>query len=113
MNILHKGDLFPAFMLTFGFELLMTWFISTTIQVILLPAIMFGQNIQSAASDVRATKQFEDTEDVRSDMKTTLDRLDIETAGGLTIVLERFDELEKLVKASLGGSPAGAGVAGS
>lgn len=113
MNILHKGDLFPAFMLTFGFELLMTWFISTTIQVILLPAIMVGQNIQSAASDVRATKQFEDTEDVRSDMKTTLDRLDIETAGGLTTVLERFDELEKLVKASLGGSPAGAGVAGS
>ena len=47
MGVFHKHSLFPAFMLTFGFELLMTWFISTTIQVILLPAIMVGQNIQS------------------------------------------------------------------
>lgn len=71
-----------------------------------------GQNIQSAASDVRATKQFEDTEDVRTDMKTTLDRLDLETAGDLTAVFDRFDELEKLVKASLNGTPAGTGLPG-
>jgi hypothetical protein len=113
MGIIHKHSLFPAFMLTFGFELLMTWFISTTIQVILLPAIMVGQNIQSAASDVRATKQFEDTEDVRTDMKTALDRLDLETAGGLKAVMDQFDELEKLVKASIKSVPPGKGVAES
>ncbi len=101
MNVIHKHSLFPAFMLTFGFELLMTWFISTTIQVILLPAIMVGQNIQSEASDVRSAKQFEDTEDVRSDMKTALDRLDINTAGGLKAVLDGIGALDASLKSTL------------
>jgi len=68
-----------------------------------MPAIMVGQNIQSAAADVRSAKQFEDTEDVKADMKTTLDRLDVETAGGLKIVMDRFDALETLVKSALEG----------
>jgi hypothetical protein len=108
MGIIHKHSLFPAFMLTFGFELLMTWFISTTIQVILLPAIMVGQNIQSDASDVRSAKQFEDTEDVRGDMKTALDRLDVDTAGGVRVLLDRLDELETLVKSAFEGIQSGA-----
>jgi hypothetical protein len=83
-----------AFYTTFGFELLMTWFASTVLELVLMPAIMVGQNIQSAASDVRSDKQFEDTEDVKSDMKTALDRLDVETAGGLKAVLDRIDALE-------------------
>jgi hypothetical protein len=66
-----------------------------------MPAIMVGQNIQSAAADVRSTKQFEDTEEVRVDMKTTLDRLDVDTAGGLKDVIDRFDALEALVKSAL------------
>jgi uncharacterized membrane protein len=92
-------------MLTFGFELLMTWFISTTIQVILLPAIMVGQNIQSAASDARSAKQFEDTEDAKAGMDSALDRLDIETAGGLKAVLDRINELEATVKSVVGSTP--------
>jgi hypothetical protein len=105
MGILHKHSLFPAFMLTFGFELLMTWFISTTIQVILLPAIMVGQNIQSAASDARSAKQFEDTEAVKADMELALDRLDTETVGGLKAVLDRINELEAALASAIGSKP--------
>jgi hypothetical protein len=105
MGIVHKHSLFPAFMLTFGFELLMTWFISTAIQVILLPAIMVGQNNQSAANDARSAKQFEDTEDVKAGMDSALDRLDIETAGGLKAVLDRINELEAVVKSTVASAP--------
>jgi len=105
MGLIHKHSVFPAFMLTFGFELLMTWFISTTIQVILLPAIMVGQNIQSRASDARSAKQFEDTEAVKTDMEAALDRLDTETLGGLRAVLDRINELEALVALAVGTRP--------
>jgi uncharacterized membrane protein len=96
-----------AFYLTFGFELLMTWFASTVLELVLMPAIMVGQNIQSAASDVRSSKQFEDTEDIRSDVRTALDRLDVKTAGGLKDVIDRIDALEALLKAALGTTPPG------
>jgi uncharacterized membrane protein len=101
MGLIPKHEIIPAFFLTFGFELLMTWFASTVLELVLMPAIMVGQNIQSAAADVRSTKQFEDTEDVKADMKTALDRLDIETAGGLKAVIDRFDALDVLVKSVL------------
>lgn len=100
------------FFTTFGFELLMTWFASTVLELVLMPAIMVGQNIQTAAADARATKQFEDTEEVKNDMETALDRLDCETAGGLKDVLDRFDALEALVKSALSERPDGASAAG-
>jgi hypothetical protein len=62
---------------------------------------MVGQNLQNEAADARSAKQFEDTEDVRNDMKTALDRLDVATAGGLKDVTDRFDALEALVKSAL------------
>ena len=53
---------------------------------------MVGQNLQNAASDVRSTKQFEDTEII-------VDRLDLETQGGLKDLKDfidaKFDELTK------------------
>jgi uncharacterized membrane protein len=96
-----------AFFVTFDFELLVTWFASTVLELVLMPAIMVGQNIQSAAADVRSAKQFEDTEDVRTDMKTALDRLDVSTAGGLKDVIDRIDALEALVKSTLAGTMPG------
>ena len=48
-----------------------------------------------------SAKQFEDTEDVRGDMKTALDRLDVQTAGGLKGVTDRFDALEALVESAI------------
>ena len=51
-----------TFLTTFGFELLATLILSTWLELALMPAIMVGQNLQSAASDARAEKQFEDGE---------------------------------------------------
>lgn len=47
----------------------------------LLSIIMVGQSVQSVASDVRAEKEFADTEII-------MDRLDANTAGGIRDVLE-------------------------
>jgi len=101
------------FLTTFGFNLFGTWVLSTVLELILMPAIMVGQNIQSAASDVRAEKQFEDTEEIRNDMTTALDRLNVETAGGIRVVLDRFDALEALVNSALKGAGAGSNASDS
>ena len=60
---------------------IVAWVAQTFLQLVLLSIIMVGQSVQSAASDVRAMKQFADTE-------TILDRLDVNTAGGITDVLD-------------------------
>jgi hypothetical protein len=61
------------------------------LQLVLLPALMVGQNLQSVASDARATKTFEDTERI-------IDLLDDHTAGGLKSVLDAVSELRVLVE---------------
>jgi hypothetical protein len=55
---------------------------------VLLPALMVGQNLQSATADARAAKTFEDTEKI-------LDRLDTHTAGGLRDVLAAIEALKR------------------
>ena len=60
---------------------IVAWIAQTFLQLVLLSIIMVGQSVQSAASDARAAKAFEDTE-------TILDRLDIHTAGGIKEVLD-------------------------
>jgi hypothetical protein len=62
------------FFLTFGWIYLITWICQNYIQLVLLPALMVGQNLQNAASDARSAKQFEDTERLVSiqDQNTTL-----------------------------------------
>jgi hypothetical protein len=67
---------------------LINWVSSNWIQLILLPALMVGQNLQSATADVRAAKTFADTEKI-------LDRLDTHTAGGLRDVLAAIEELKR------------------
>ena len=57
----------------------------------LLSIIMVGQTVQSVASDARAAKEFADTE-------TILDRLDVNTAGGIRDVLDAIHAI---------GNPAG------
>lgn len=74
LNVLYS--VIPAFFLTFGFIYLITWICQNYIQLVLLPALMVGQNLQNEASDARAAKQFEDTEVI-------VDRLDLHTQGGL------------------------------
>lgn len=48
--------------LSYGFIILWTFVLSTYLQLVLLPGLMVGQNLQNAAADVRSAKQFEDTE---------------------------------------------------
>lgn len=78
---------------SFGFELAMTWLLSTFIQLVLLPAIGVGQNLQAVAADARSEKTFEDAQLIA-------DRLDTSTKGGITDVLDRLDQLEKNISVS-------------
>jgi hypothetical protein len=66
--------------------IIVAWIAQTFLQLVLLSIIMVGQSVQSAASDVRAAKEFTDTE-------TILDRLDINTAGGIKEVLDAIHAL--------------------
>jgi hypothetical protein len=60
---------------------IVAWIAQTFLQLVLLSIIMVGQTVQSVASDARAAKEFADTE-------TILDRLDVNTAGGIKDVLD-------------------------
>lgn len=66
--------------------IIVAWIAQTFLQLVLLSIIMVGQTVQSAASDARAVKEFADTE-------TILDRLDINTAGGIREVLDAIHSL--------------------
>ncbi|HVA09327.1 MAG TPA: hypothetical protein VNG12_21555 [Acidimicrobiales bacterium] len=78
---------FPDWLVKTSLIALVSWIAQTYIQLVLLSVIIVGQNIQSAASDARATKTFEDTEIV-------VDRLDEKTAGGIKTILDRLDQIE-------------------
>jgi hypothetical protein len=64
-------------------QLLILWISSSFLQLVLLPIIIVGQNIQARASDARAAKTFEDVEDARDKVAHAIDLLDIHTDGGL------------------------------
>lgn len=66
--------------------IIVAWIAQTFLQLVLLSIIMVGQTVQSVASDARAAKEFADTE-------TILDRLDVDTAGGLKDVLDAIHAL--------------------
>jgi hypothetical protein len=62
---------------------LVLWLSSEFLQLVLLPIIIVGQNVQSRAADARATKTFEDVEDARKKIEEAIDLLDVRTEGGL------------------------------
>jgi hypothetical protein len=78
---IHSGNL----------TVLINWVSSNWIQLILLPALMVGQNLQSIAADARSARMFDDIEKVKADMATALDRLDTRTQGGLKDVLDAVE----------------------
>ena len=84
---------FPSWLVKASLIALVSWIAQTYIQLVLLSVIIVGQNIQSAASDARAAKTFEDTELV-------VDRLDEHTAGGIKTILDRLDQLEARLRSS-------------
>lgn len=76
----------PAAIQTGQLTVLINWVSSNWIQLILLPALMVGQNLQNAAADARADRTFNDVELI-------LDRLDTRTQGGLQDVLEAVEAI--------------------
>lgn len=98
------------FFLTFGWIYLITWVCQNYIQLVLLPALMVGQNLQNDAADARAAKTFEDVESVRADQATALDRLDCRTEGGLHDVLTAVQGLGQRLD-DLVARPSGSGAA--
>ena len=81
------------FCLSYGWIFLITWVCQNYIQLVLLPALMTGQNLQNEAADARAAKTFEDVEAVRNDLTVALDRLDEKTEGGIKAVLDAVNAL--------------------
>ncbi len=76
----------PSAIRSGNLTIIIAWVSSNWIQLILLPALMVGQNLQNVAADARSAKTFEDVEKV-------LDRLDTHTAGGLKDVIDRIESL--------------------
>lgn len=66
-------DLFPPFILDTSVIALVAWVAQTFIQLVLLPVIMVGQNVQNEASDARASKTFEDVEAIKRDLHDLLE----------------------------------------
>lgn len=78
---------FPHFLTSPSLILVVAWIAQTFLQLVLLSVIMVGQSVQSAASDARAVKTFEDTQII-------VDRLDTTTEGGIKEILDRISQLE-------------------
>ena len=85
---------FPAWMIKISIIALVAWIAQTFIQLVLLPALMVGQNLQNEAADARATKTFEDVEEARQCIKQALDLLDLRTEGGLKVILDAVESLK-------------------
>ncbi len=79
-----------------GRATIISWIAQTFLQLVLLSIIMVGQRVQSAASDARAEKTYEDS-------VVILDRLDASTAGGIADVVTAIQELGRKID----GAPAG------
>jgi hypothetical protein len=84
-NVLKRSDV-PVFFTKPGLILIVSWVAQTFLQLVLLSIILVGQRVQSAASDARSLKEFQDTQII-------LDRLDTKTQGGLTEVLDAVKAL--------------------
>ena len=76
---------FPAWMVKVSIIALVAWIAQTCFQLVLLPALMVGQNLQNVAADARAGKTFEDVEAV-------MNQLDLPTEGGLAVLLSEIKD---------------------
>ena len=82
---------FPGWITKASILALIAWIAQTFLQLVLLPIIIVGQNVQAEASDARAAKTFEDAEYVK-------DQVNENTDGGLRVVLDKLDDIAKMVK---------------
>jgi len=85
-----------GFLTADGFILCVSWISQNFIQLVLLPALMVGQNLQNEAADARAAKTFEDVEDARQSLMHVIDLLDCHTVGGLHDILQAVESLKRV-----------------
>ena len=76
---------FPTWLISASLITLVAWLSSYFLQLVLLPVIIVGQNVQAEASDARAAKTFEDAELIA-------DLLNLETMGGLAAVMSEIKD---------------------
>jgi uncharacterized membrane protein len=86
-----------------GVSTIVPWVAQTFLQLVLLSIIMVGQNLQNAASDARSAKTFEDAEETKAATITALDRLDVNTEGGITEILKAVSKLSHNTEATSNG----------
>lgn len=67
------------------------WFAQTFLQLVLLSVILVGGNIQAEAADARAAKTFEYAQDADVKIEKALDLLNVETEGGIRVILDAID----------------------
>ena len=88
-------------------------FLGNIIQLLLMPLIMVGQNLQGRHSEARATEEFETTQKTFADLETTMAHLDaqdrelLRQTAMLRAIVEKLvppDELANL-EASLAAQP--------
>jgi hypothetical protein len=79
-----------------GFVIVVEWAAQSFIQLVLLPALMVGQNLQNIAADARSAKTFEDVERI-------IDLLDAHTQGGVKEILDSIADLKRTVTAGNAG----------
>ena len=86
-----------------GFVIMVQWVAQSFLQLVLLPSLMVGQNLQNDAADARSAKTFEDVERI-------IDLLDCHTQGGLHEVLAAVEALraDRGKGQEAAGTPAGA-----
>jgi hypothetical protein len=66
---------------------IVAWVAQTFLQLVLLSVIMVGQKVQGDAADARSIATFHDTEVI-------LDRLNVQTEGGIKAVYDKLTDLE-------------------
>jgi hypothetical protein len=91
-HVFHS--VFPAVIIKASIIALVAWVAQTFIQLVLLPALMVGQNLQNEAADARAAKTFEDVEEARTCIKQALMLLDVHTEGGIKVLLDAIVSLQ-------------------
>ena len=74
-HVFHSA--FPAVLIKASIIALVAWVAQTFLQLVLLPSLMVGQNLQNEAADVRAAKTFEDVERI-------IHALDLKEQGGIS-----------------------------
>ena len=77
---------FPSWLIRAGVIALIAWIAQTFLQLVLLSIILVGQQVQSSSSDARAIQTYEDTVAI-------LDKLDENTQGGITVILQDVREI--------------------